>query len=169
MKLTKKGENTFEEIIQASIRCIATKGLEHTSIGEIAKMADVNRSLVAYYFPKKDELFLKITEHILDRIIQFMESLQERPQNMNSVVRDLETYFLNNHDHLINYLNLLYYCNLRYRYYGHLRDFYSYLYGFVDISEEEFFTSMDAFTGRLSRGSMQITHKLPMMKEKKSA
>jgi AcrR family transcriptional regulator len=163
MKLSKKGQKTSEDIIQAAIRCVASIGIEHTSIGEIAKMADVNRSLVAYYFPKKDDLFLKITEHIIDKMIQYLEGSSKRPTHLQEALALVEDYFQFNHDQLVNYLNLLYYCNLRYRYYGHLREFYTYLQGFDSLSDEEFLIRMDSFTGKIARDCMRKTHNLPML------
>ncbi len=174
MKLSKKGQKTSEDIIQAAIRCVASIGIEHTSIGEIAKLAGVNRSLVAYYFPKKDELFLKITEHIIDKMIQYIEGSSQRPSHLQEALLLVEDYFKFNHDQLVNYLNLLYYCNLRYRYYGHLREFYTYLQSFDSLSDEDFLLKMDAFTGKMARDCMKKTHNLPMLhsqvlKEKKAA
>jgi AcrR family transcriptional regulator len=163
MKLSKKGQKTSEDIIQAAIRCVASIGIEHASIGEIAKLADVNRSLVAYYFPKKDELFLKITEHIIDKLIQYLEGASQRPANLEDALSVVEDYFKFNHDQMVNYLNLLYYCNLRYRYYGHLREFYNYLQSFDSLSDEAFLMRMDAFTGKIARDCMQKTHNLPML------
>jgi AcrR family transcriptional regulator len=163
MSATKKGKKTSFDIMQAAIKCVATIGIENTSLAEIAKIANVPRSLVAYYFPKKEELFLKITEHIVDCLTQHIEKIPEKPSNFFQIQQHLDNYFSVNHDYLVNFVNLLYYCNLRYRYYGHLREFYSYLHSFESSSAEMFLKEMDVYVGKLVRTCMQKTHSLPML------
>lgn len=55
-----KGEKTARRIFEAAAECIASLGIEKTSITEIAKRAKTSRGLVAHYCPKKDNLLQQV-------------------------------------------------------------------------------------------------------------
>ncbi len=46
------------ELVQATLSCIATLGMEHTTVREIAIKAGVTPGLIRHYFTSKDELVL---------------------------------------------------------------------------------------------------------------
>lgn len=62
-----KGQKTAVRILEAAGRCVAKIGADKASITAIAKEAEVKRSLIAYHFPKKDDIFYKVMTHIMGR------------------------------------------------------------------------------------------------------
>ncbi|MGL4489716.1 MAG: TetR family transcriptional regulator, partial [Rhizobiaceae bacterium] len=46
------------ELVQATLSCIATLGMEHTTVREIAIKAGVTPGLIRHYFTSKEELVL---------------------------------------------------------------------------------------------------------------
>lgn len=69
-----KETNTEQKIIDVAKELFATNGYEGTSIREICKSADVNISLISYYFGGKKELYQKIIESITKNIALHMQS-----------------------------------------------------------------------------------------------
>ncbi|MBI2520108.1 MAG: TetR/AcrR family transcriptional regulator [Bdellovibrio sp.] len=73
-----KGQKTALRILEAAARCVAKIGAEKTSITAIAQEAKLKRSLIAYHFPKKEDIFYQVMKHIM---VQFGRSfLPSRPQ-----------------------------------------------------------------------------------------
>jgi|GEM_PF-6036836 len=60
-----KGQRTSMKILEAAARCVAKIGAEKTSVTAIAEEAGLKRSLIAYHFPKKEEIFFRIMVHIM--------------------------------------------------------------------------------------------------------
>ena len=73
-----KGQKTAVKILEAAARCVAKIGAEKTSITAIAHEAKLKRSLIAYHFPKKEDIFYHVMKHIM---VQFGRSyLPSRPK-----------------------------------------------------------------------------------------
>jgi AcrR family transcriptional regulator len=51
-----KGQQTKIRILDRSIRCLAEKGFEGSSLSELAFSADVTKALIAHYFKSKEGL-----------------------------------------------------------------------------------------------------------------
>lgn len=68
-KKLSKGQITAQKILEAAARCIAKVGIEKTSVTNIAKEAVLKRSLIAYHFPKKAEIFFKVIGHIAEELM----------------------------------------------------------------------------------------------------
>lgn len=68
-KKLSKGQQTAQKILEAAARCIAKVGIEKTSVTNIAKEAVLKRSLIAYHFPKKAEIFFKVITHIAEELM----------------------------------------------------------------------------------------------------
>lgn len=68
-KKLSKGQVTAQKILEAAARCIAKVGIEKTSVTNIAKEAVLKRSLIAYHFPKKAEIFFKVITHIAEELM----------------------------------------------------------------------------------------------------
>lgn len=60
-----RGQRQREHIAAAAHRLFVERGFERTSYQDIAAAAGVDRSLVQYYFPKKDGLILGLMDLIL--------------------------------------------------------------------------------------------------------
>src|SRR5271157_1588625 len=61
------GEQTRARIITAAMRCVAEVGYSHTTIREIARVADMTSGSLYHYFPNKSEL-LKATVREIEQI-----------------------------------------------------------------------------------------------------
>jgi AcrR family transcriptional regulator len=71
---TKKAEIAESNILEAASLSIGEIGIESSSITEIAKRANVSRSLVAHYFPKKASLLKNVIIYISKRAYTQIES-----------------------------------------------------------------------------------------------
>lgn len=66
--------NTEQKIIEVAKNLFAEKGFYGTSIRDICKVADVNISLISYYFGGKEELYKVVVDSITKNIINYMRS-----------------------------------------------------------------------------------------------
>lgn len=66
--------NTQQKIIEVSKNLFAENGFHGTSIRDICKAAEVNISLISYYFGGKDELYKVVVESITKKIINYMRT-----------------------------------------------------------------------------------------------
>lgn len=61
----KKIDTSIDKILKAARQLFVAHGFEGTSMGEIAKAADVNKSLLYHYFATKEALWKQCKENIL--------------------------------------------------------------------------------------------------------
>lgn len=115
-----KGQKTALRILEAAGRCIAKIGAEKTSITAIAKEAKLKRSLIAYHFPKKDEIFFQVMIHIM---MQFGQSfLKKRPQpvdpkqDLRVLIEAYMDYFQEYPHYFHCYLHCIYMASVHERY-----------------------------------------------------
>lgn len=66
--------NTEKRIMDTATVLFAKKGFDGTSTREICKLAEINISLISYYFGGKKELYKKIVTNIVEKIITYMKS-----------------------------------------------------------------------------------------------
>ncbi|MFC3196392.1 TetR family transcriptional regulator [Parapedobacter deserti] len=57
------------EIIKVFYKVAKKEGLENTSIAKIAKVMDINPSLIIHYFQTKDELTYALVDYLLDKYL----------------------------------------------------------------------------------------------------
>ncbi|WP_241485983.1 TetR/AcrR family transcriptional regulator [Chryseobacterium angstadtii] len=67
-----------ENILFAAEKLFAEKGFEGTSTREIAKMANVNISMISYYFGSKEKLYEKLVEYRMNEGQFFSRDIVER-------------------------------------------------------------------------------------------
>lgn len=72
-------KNTEQKIIEVAKNLFAQKGFDGTSIRDICKEADVNISLISYYFGGKEELYKIVVDNITKNIINHMRSAMGIP------------------------------------------------------------------------------------------
>ena len=70
-------KSTEEKIKEVARKLFIEKGFKHTTIREIAKEAEVNISLMNYYFRSKDKLFQQILEEGLGEIAPVIRKVLE--------------------------------------------------------------------------------------------
>ncbi|WP_312901299.1 TetR/AcrR family transcriptional regulator [Chryseobacterium taichungense] len=67
-----------ENILFAAEKLFAEKGFEGTSTREIAKAANVNISMISYYFGSKEKLYEKLVEYRMEEGQFFSKDILER-------------------------------------------------------------------------------------------
>lgn len=105
-----KGERTAERILEATAHCIATFGIEESSITRIATQAEVSRALVAHYYPQKARIFLQVVHFIVEKAYLEIGAMPEgTPQvRLLHVFRSNLEFFLK-HSHYFKCFMLFYY------------------------------------------------------------
>lgn len=69
----KLNKNTEQRIMDVATKLFAKNGFDGASTREICKQAEVNISLISYYFGGKEGLYKKIVESIVQRIINYAQ------------------------------------------------------------------------------------------------
>ncbi|MFZ4715696.1 MAG: TetR/AcrR family transcriptional regulator [Bacteriovoracaceae bacterium] len=109
-KLT-KGQKTAQKILEAAARCISKVGVEKTSVTNIAKEAELKRSLIAYHYPKKAEIFYKviisITQSIVEQRSANTENLKGR-EKLQQILLSYTDFFYQNTHYFNCYLHFFY-------------------------------------------------------------
>jgi len=70
---SKRGDVAAErkvQIVEAAVAVIAEQGIQHLSLSEIEKKADMARGHLTYYFPAKEEILLAVFDHLLQLMYQ---------------------------------------------------------------------------------------------------
>jgi len=66
-----------EDLIAATLECVAERGLAGATVREIAQRADVTPGLIRYYFPTKDDLIGAAYRAVMDRMtVQATDALK---------------------------------------------------------------------------------------------
>jgi len=72
------------KILEVAERLFAQKGVQKTSLGDIASEAGISKGTLYYYYRSKDDLIYDLVDSTFDkitaRLLQQMEELGERPQ-----------------------------------------------------------------------------------------
>lgn len=106
-----KSEVTYARIVEAAITCVATIGIERTSVTEIAKAANVSRGLVAHYFPRKSEIFKVLVLSIAQRGYGYIEGRTHGLKGSEALAAyiDANLDFFFEHPDYFKTFSLLYY------------------------------------------------------------
>ncbi len=85
-----------EKIIKSAIKCFNETGIEQTKIVDIAKYAEVNHSLVLYYFPNIKDLGKAVIESLIDELNQStIKALEKSEQNSKALLKSyIDSTFL---------------------------------------------------------------------------
>jgi AcrR family transcriptional regulator len=74
-----KGDIKIAEIIEATIRCLSTVGIEHTSFEAVGQEAGLLKAHVNYYFKEKDDLIKGVLDYVLAKAQRMtVEALQKQ-------------------------------------------------------------------------------------------
>src|SRR5574344_1786339 len=85
METLQKSTITKRKIMNAATMLFAGKGFESTTTREICTAADVNLSMISYYFKTKEGLYACIIDSVLKFGIKYMEEEIERAQNLSDL------------------------------------------------------------------------------------
>lgn len=83
-----KDTNTEKKIIEVATRLFGQNGFAGTSTREICKKAGVNISLISYYFGGKQELYQKILDTLVGKIINHMTSDLNIKETFDTLEKD---------------------------------------------------------------------------------
>ena len=71
-KVRKNGQTTRQKILDAARKIFLEKGYSGASIDEIAKLAEVNRSLIFHHYESKQELWKRVKASIVSESIDIV-------------------------------------------------------------------------------------------------
>lgn len=101
--------NTEQKIIEVATKLFAKKGFDGTSTREICAKAEVNLSMISYYFGGKKELYQRVLDNIVNEIISYIradivlndefDSLkkEEKIEILLKIIGKMIDYFYSNH------------------------------------------------------------------------
>jgi AcrR family transcriptional regulator len=86
--------NARERILQTAVRIFAEKSFEGSRIEEIAREANVPKSLIYYHFRSKDEILEVLTKNFMDEYMTIIESSvnethQEKAQELSGRMKNI--------------------------------------------------------------------------------
>lgn len=84
-------KNTEQKIVEVATKLFAKNGFEGASTREICKQAGVNISLISYYFGGKEELYKKIVDYIIQKIINYAQKnilMGESPEILDKLTKE---------------------------------------------------------------------------------
>jgi len=76
-----KGQERRKIIIDAAIKCIATRGLCDTTLDKVGDIAKVSRTLVVFHFKSKKEMLSVVLEEIAAEYHHQWESIKNKSNN----------------------------------------------------------------------------------------
>lgn len=76
-----------EQIIEATIDTVAELGFVHASFAEIAKVADISKAVIPYYFGSKDELIEQTLNTLYERSDNYVRTRVEAKLGATDKVR----------------------------------------------------------------------------------
>ncbi len=83
-KKAQKQASKKQQIIEAGTRLIVQKGIEKTSLADIAEEAAISKGSLYYYYASKNELIFDITEAHINQISQNLFGIIEQSQGKAS-------------------------------------------------------------------------------------
>ncbi len=82
-----------QEIIKTFYKVAKKEGYENTSIAKIAKVMDINPSLIIHYFETKEDLTHALIDHILDRYLLIYTVKQKGGVVLSDLQKTIEMLF----------------------------------------------------------------------------
>jgi AcrR family transcriptional regulator len=86
-------ETRRQEIIQVFYKVAKKEGYENTSIAKIAKVMDINPSLIIHYFSTKEDLTYELIDHILERYLLIYTVKRKGVATLADLQRTVEMLF----------------------------------------------------------------------------
>jgi TetR/AcrR family transcriptional regulator, cholesterol catabolism regulator len=70
-----------QRLLDAAAQVIKEKGLEATSVNDIAERLGTDRASVYYYYGSKQEIFLALVRHAVEEVVVVAESIAASPES----------------------------------------------------------------------------------------
>ncbi|MXV15300.1 TetR family transcriptional regulator [Hufsiella ginkgonis] len=86
-------ETRQQEIIDVFYRVAKKEGYENTSIAKIAKVMEVNPSLIIHYFETKEDLTYALIDHILERYLLIYTIKHQDQATLRNLQNTIEMLF----------------------------------------------------------------------------
>ncbi|NGP89293.1 TetR/AcrR family transcriptional regulator [Fodinibius halophilus] len=105
--MTKEEKDTEELIFDAACRVFQRKGYDGARMQEIADEADINKSMLHYYYRSKDKLFQKVYQREMSRFFPVIFGVLDSDMPIDEKVEQLiETYytFLDKNPKIVQFL-----------------------------------------------------------------
>ena len=81
------------EIIKVFYEVAKKEGYENTSIAKIAKVMDINPSLILHYFQTKEDLTYSLIDHILDKYLEIYTIQDQAGATLENLQHTIEMLF----------------------------------------------------------------------------
>ncbi|MBV8388988.1 MAG: TetR family transcriptional regulator [Mucilaginibacter sp.] len=81
------------EIVKVFYEVAQKEGYENTSIAKIAKVMDVNPSLILHYFKTKEDLTYSLIDHILDKYLEIYTIEDQAQATLENLQLTIEMLF----------------------------------------------------------------------------
>lgn len=82
-----------QEIVRVFYKVAKREGYENTSIAKIAKVMDINPSLIIHYFETKEDLTFELIDHILERYLSIFTVKHRKEAIIEDLQRTVEILF----------------------------------------------------------------------------
>lgn len=105
--MTEQQLDTEEQIFEAACRVFQRKGFAGARMQEIADEADINKSMLHYYYRSKDKLFTKVYQREMTRFFPVLFGVMDSDDPMDQKVEQLvEVYysFLNDNPQIAQFM-----------------------------------------------------------------
>ena len=93
--------------MEVAVDLFAKKGLNGTSIREIASVAGVNLASINYHFKNKENLYWKVFDYNHDWIKTGIENLGQKDTDTAELAADVMNFFLSNGSAIMNTFKII--------------------------------------------------------------
>ncbi|MDH5681826.1 MAG: TetR/AcrR family transcriptional regulator [Spirochaetota bacterium] len=100
MEFFEPKDNKEVQILEAARKCFIAKGFHKTSLQDVANEAGISKGGLYFYFKSKDELLVRLMEHVINQIakeMQYEDTIKDLIENptmenfKNMIKRQLTT------------------------------------------------------------------------------
>ena len=82
---TNQVENSKNKIMEVATKLFAEKGFDGVSTRDICKQANINISMISYYFGGKQELYQAIIENMIKKNTEYIKNFIDFDTNLNKL------------------------------------------------------------------------------------
>ncbi|UCD83995.1 MAG: TetR family transcriptional regulator [Deltaproteobacteria bacterium] len=74
------GDIRREQLTQAAMKCIAAKGYDRVTLGDVAQEAGLSKGITSYYFKNREELLVSVIRRMWDDAIELTKTIYRLPE-----------------------------------------------------------------------------------------